>query len=138
MIKNMSQSLFYWKTPCNWNKYIKSINNVLVTILVLLENSLQSHLKELNGGGNNCHNPCFIGKLLAIEKSQEHKKQSIVSQSLFYWKTPCNKCILLVWDVMNVVTILVLLENSLQFHFIVHTKIRIVVTILVLLENSLQ
>ena len=85
-----SQSLFYWKTPCNKRITCKKRNLERVTILVLLENSLQYKANRCLQVGSIRHNPCFIGKLLAMVIVKYLVKNIVMSQSLFYWKTPCN------------------------------------------------
>ena len=158
-----SQSLFYWKTPCNRKQFRLQGLPIKVTILVLLENSLQQKMNHSNDQMILCHNPCFIGKLLAMKYSRSRRgfrtevtilvllenslqlnalimlknklkchnpcfigkllamsvlrdqnKPNELSQSLFYWKTPCNFYARYLLLGLKSVTILVLLENSLQ------------------------
>ena len=88
--KHLSQSLFYWKTPCNQGEFALCKSEEGVTILVLLENSLQLNALIMLKNKLKCHNPCFIGKLLAMSVLRDQNKPNELSQSLFYWKTPCN------------------------------------------------
>ena len=109
-----SQSLFYWKLPCNNNVRFYSpkkdkvtililletslqlllsplkIYCVVVTILILLETSLQFQITAVNVDVTTCHNPYFTGNFLAIKRVINKRCCYVWSQSLFYWKLPCN------------------------------------------------
>ncbi len=107
-------------------------------------------------------NPCFIGKVSATEERGPITDMGIQFQSLFYWKSLCNNTRT---DTLNTwnpcfnpcfigkvsatkmrtskyqrkdVSILVLLEKSLQLKNKEGSKWKIEVSILVLLEKSLQ
>ena len=59
--------------------------NKRVTILILLELTLQSKYPHLELVGFLSHNPYFIGINLAIGEGYEVFPQIHQSQSLFYW-----------------------------------------------------
>ena len=87
----MSQSLFYWKPLGNeWKKW-DDFSPLEVTILILLETTLQLFLTGKGRRHLNSHNPYFTGNHFAI--SDRYDELNIYSN----------------------VTILILLETTLQY-----------------------
>ena len=85
-----SQSLFYWKPLCNTNLPKGAILVPIVTILILLETSLQSKMENPSSQLKSSHNPYFTGNLFAIDSKINVVFCNKTSQSLFYWKPLCN------------------------------------------------
>ena len=133
-----SQSLFYWKPLCNENKKCKECKKCR-------------------------HNPYFTGNLFATGKEKFGFRADKQSQSLFCWKPLCNSSSDKLLTQIKKVTILILLETSLQLDIdkLIDFKSNLsqslfywkplcntnnrrwrtgrnVVTILILLETSLQ
>ena len=88
-----SQSLFQWKPLYNEFNGEEHTIGKMVTILVLVETSLQCQVETLKAQNQKCHNPCFSGNLFTMKIMVEEKDEYITSQSLFQWKPLYNKVI---------------------------------------------
>ena len=109
-----SQSLFYWKPLCNLQCIEESERKTVVTILILLETTLQLEISTSTKMVMSSHNPYFTGNHFAILQ-------------MCIWK----------WNLI-IVTILILLETTLQFRIVGQFHRTANVTILILLETTLQ
>ena len=91
---NRSQSLFQQKVLCNKQKLTMWNNRWRVTILILVEGSLQYN--DFTDYNHFCkgHNPYFSRRFFAIWINELKKKSRKKSQSLFQQKVLCNinKC----------------------------------------------
>ena len=139
----MFQSLFYWKSHCNTGIALQIRQKRKVSILVLLEVSLQRRKKITRRNKKNKFQSLFYWKShcnltpaefmglknimfqsLFYWKSHcnfirvcKGNYRQLKFQSLFYWKSHCNIWITIWLFVYNYVSILVLLEVSLQPRF---------------------
>ena len=64
----MSQSLFYWKPLCNRECNCGCFIRKYVTILILLETTLQSDFEAILQLSDEGHNPYFTGNHFATEQ----------------------------------------------------------------------
>ena len=110
----LSQSLFQQKCLCNHTRAKSRAISDLVTILVLVEMSLQSNKNLRRRKFKNSHNPCFSRNVFAICNLCIWRLRLFVSQSLFQQKCLCNRNRKLEYKFGKTVTILVLVEMSLQ------------------------
>ena len=108
------QSLFYWKSHCNYISLRTICRKTLVSILVLLEVSLQLSQEVEKEIARLGFNPCFTGSLTATQSRWKDMRHINRFQSLFYWKSHCNLVALCSNQSGIYVSILVLLEVSLQ------------------------
>ena len=168
--KIQSQSLFQQKDLCNENMVKEIHKEGQVTILILVEGSLQFSKKHLldfkvklsqslfqqkvlcNMSGRNnptpffCHNPYFSRRFFAIQVRENmgllyvsHNPYFsrrffailikliiqilyLLSQSLFQQKVLCNDILNEYTTAFNLVTILILVEGSLQFCLLMQTR----------------
>ena len=109
-----SQSLFQWKPFTIEGFDFGGRSYCKVTILVLVETPLQyKKLHKLNAYEFR-HNPCFSGNLFTIERFDRYHPKGGGSQSLFQWKPLYNIKTEAKAYLEAKVTILVLVETSLQ------------------------
>ena len=134
----MSQSLFQWKLLCNLKELEKAFNGAKVTILILVETSLQLKKEQLPTLLQKSHNPYFSGNFFAIPYGCCYSVADNRSQSLFQWKLLCNGSAAYVQKIFEIVTILILVETSLQCKRCFRIVRNWSVTILILVETSLQ
>ena len=85
-----SQSLFQQKVLCNYNYQLIHYFIVLVTILILVEGSLQLDQNLTVVPIKVRHNPYFSRRFFAIGYEQEDICKLVESQSLFQQKVLCN------------------------------------------------
>ena len=90
----LSQSLFQQNTLCNSYTVLTSQTETFVTILVLVEYSLQQKNQILASSIELCHNPCFSRILFAIIHGGTLPSDGHLSQSLFQQNTLCNDIML--------------------------------------------
>ena len=86
----MFQSLFQWIYLCNYSaQQIPHMQNV-VSILVLVDLSLQHSLSLSSPVTSHSFNPCFRGFISATISVSAGEMSGIMFQSLFQWIYLCN------------------------------------------------
>ena len=110
-----SQSLFQQKVLCNEYGYNTNGELVLVTILILVEGSLQFKRSFKSQQIKNVTILILVEGSLQYVRKNIYKKGFYKSQSLFQQKVLCNMLRLHPRRHNRNVTILILVEGSLQF-----------------------
>ena len=93
---------------------MNDIDDLEVTILILLETLLQLLSMKMKKLCKKSHNPYFTGNSFAIPVTTIIEDIKNESQSLFYWKLFCNWLSCKSNSLQKSVTILILLETLLQ------------------------
>ncbi len=110
----MFQSLFYWMVLWKWNAHCPGAVFIYVSILILLDGTLEVWIYLVLSMSLNCFNPYFIGWYSGRLKSLFQHFQYYKFQSLFYWMVLWKKKCWKNGTTKNSVSILILLDGTLE------------------------